>query len=601
MARRLRCAWLARATVAAAVCALPLIATGSAQAAIAGANPYSSPTVPVMTSATIVTPTDVHVCFDKALSSQYLTSSGWEANPALGVLGGYRSANYAKAVSVTIDNSNPNCVYASFNLATSNDINQYTIFTLAAGAVEAQSTGALNVDDSTPLIGSSTHNGTTGLTTAPNLTGVVVGSTSTCTSGAGTTCSGSITYSFDKATNLVVNPITGDFWYEDAAGNVCNASTAAGTTVVTNSPTAFTVQVFFGTTCNGSAATPLNARRAGVFQGGVWASSDCPTSTAGDNCSYNPLESVLVPNAVNGGATNLPDLTGAKLETNYDKVDFTFDQLINSAAVDPSDFTVFLSDGSFDVGSSAVIGAGGNTVDVTFPNLFNHAEYAVVAAVNGTAVANESGTSVTESTCGNSCRATNDAFSDVFTNSPGSAPIGDNAGAFARGFTTGPDAYAVTFNPTNGVVDLFFDQRVFGFTCSEIKLLAANGTTVANACSPAIVSIPSGGQFPSPGPEEIGITFPPSDLSTATAVQLDCGSSSSGDPPFGGPWADTDCAFYTDRDTVGTYSSVLGDEWSVDQVLQPVGSAARLKGYAARKHGRKHHRRHGRKHHHKRR
>ena len=54
MATRLRYAWFARIAVVAAAVALPLVAVGTAQAAIAGANPGTTTNAPDLVSATIV-------------------------------------------------------------------------------------------------------------------------------------------------------------------------------------------------------------------------------------------------------------------------------------------------------------------------------------------------------------------------------------------------------------------------------------------------------------------------------------------------------------------------------------------------------------------
>ena len=43
---------------------------------------------------------------------------------------------------------------------------------------------------------------------------------------------------------------------------------------------------------------------------------------------------------------------------------------------------------------------------------------------------------------------------------PGSAPIGDNAGAFARGFTTGPDVFGIVINKNTGQISVNLDARV---------------------------------------------------------------------------------------------------------------------------------------------
>ncbi len=577
MARRLKGAWFTRAAVVAAVCALPLIAVGSAQAAIAGANAPTT-SLPDLRSATITsfTPAQVDFCFDKALdpTSQMFNNPG-----AFLFVDGYRANNFVATSSATWDGAvsggNPNCAKASFTLSLNGDINQYTVFTVEAGGAKTSAGGTTNISDSVALVGSTTHNGTTGNTTAPDLTGVVPA-----------TSTNSITYSFNKATSPLIGVDPQKFWYEDARGDVCNGSSNIGGAgkskpVQTNSATGFTVTVFFPTgaagtgpgqyTQNCAVISVGDALRAGIFRGGVTAASDIGGAT-------NVLQSTLIPNV--GGQTALPDETSAKLDSNNNSVDYTFDQPIDASTISPGDFTVFLSNGSFVTGTSAGIGSGGtNTVTVTFGanSLFNVAEYAVVASVSGTAVQGSGHGSVTQGDCdaalggtAGTCSATNTKNTDVFTNSPGSAPVGDNSGAFARGFTTGADAFSTTFNSTTGVVQISLDQRVA--TSNPAGICLYNSAGAQTGCATSSTPPP----FPGPGPETVAVQFPLTALSGAVALQLNA---------FFGPTA---------------FQTGLGglDGSNVQQVLAPISSGAILREYRAfhHKHSKHHTKKHSKKH-----
>jgi hypothetical protein len=92
-----------------------------------------------------------------------------------------------------------------------------------------------------------------------------------------------------------------------------------------------------------------------------------------------------------------------------------------------------------------------------------------------------------------------------YRNSPGAVPIGDNSGAFARGFTTGADMFAVSFDSVNHTATIMLDQRVDGFgDLADFQLYDAAGNNVGQ---PTNVSIPS---FPNPGPVAISMDVPAS-------------------------------------------------------------------------------------------
>ena len=97
-------------------------------------------------------------------------------------------------------------------------------------------------------------------------------------------------------------------------------------------------------------------------------------------------------------------------------------------------------------------------------------------------------------------------------------PAGGNAGAFSRGFTTGPDVFNATINTTTGVVTLGLDQRIFGGNPAQISLLDSTGNVVATAPAGSVT-------FPIqlPGPEMVQVQFSPGQTTTAKNVSVQTG------------------------------------------------------------------------------
>ena len=96
------------------------------------------------------------------------------------MLGGYNPDTNtteagAPATTVVYDLTNTNCVDAVYTLI--GDTDQYTYGSVGLGAVSGLSTANVNDADSTTLTGSTTNNGTTGNTVAPDLTGVTTNAT----------------------------------------------------------------------------------------------------------------------------------------------------------------------------------------------------------------------------------------------------------------------------------------------------------------------------------------------------------------------------------------------------------------------------------------
>jgi len=571
---RLSSAWLTRAAVALVALAVPLFAVGSAQAAIAGAGSVSTTNLPDLVSAKALDATDVQVCFDKALSSQ---NSDIVANNHYDdiFLVGYNSySNYLDPDGARIDPNNGDCVDLAFSSQSGQlDLGQYSVVSVGYNAVAASTGGQPNLADSTTLLTSTTNNGTTGHSSAPDLTGPAPVPASVADTGA----NNEIEYVFDQsvdATRAISSSTYSKFWYEDINGNYCHGNAfdttnSGGTAVYIEFPTSGTGS---GPTGN-AGCTPtatVDARRAGVGQDAVYSVSDDEIG--------NPTQGMAMPN--NPGTTNLPDLTSATLSSNGQSVTFNFDTTVSYE--DASDFFVALSNGTVIYPSSGEtpIGSGPDSITVTFPNLQQFDEYAVMAGVENDG----------------SSYAAYDTTNNAETNSIGAVDIGDNAKAFARGFTTGPDAYAasITAAPGGGgeVASIAFDQRVSGYNYGAdtqpgvntqgevVEFLNAAGSELGQ---PTSITIPA---YPNPGPEAISMAIP-----SGIAVQKPAyiAISPQSNPNYG--YNDT-CAFETGLYDFGpgssSYSSAGGsyyqdgsseyDGCSVPQIIAAPGAAAHVHG-----------------------
>ncbi|HWE34194.1 MAG TPA: hypothetical protein VG410_11960 [Solirubrobacteraceae bacterium] len=470
MAHRLKRAWFARIAVGMAAVAFPLLAVGSAQAAIAGANPELTQSRPDLVSATALDSTHVDFCFDKALNNAAFT-------PANFTLGGYRAARSVNtATSALLEqtfNTTNQCVRVTYP-TTIGDIGNYTIATVAAGAVETPSLAVtLNADSTAltvPASLSPTHNGTTGFTVGPDLVGVLADPTTNA-----------IIYTFDQAVQATPLPTAANFGFVTPGGTVFCAG--AGSPVVSGNEVivAFTLTPF----CQVS-----NATRATVAAGTVKA--------AADPLGANVPEAAIMPNS--NGITSSPDLTSATLESNGQAIDYVFDK--NVAVTTPGDFQADMSTGAvFGATSATVIAATGTstTVRAVFQtgglSMSEFNEYVVWGSVSAGAVTEASPPNI--------------------ANLPDAKPSGDNAGAFARGFTTGPDAFAATVSKSTGVVTIALDQRIIAGFGPGVFAVDNTGFPIA-AGTAGSVGIPT----QAAGPESITVAFSPGQVTTMTNLYL---------------------------------------------------------------------------------
>jgi len=445
----------------------------------------------------------VEFCFDKTLNNQSVNGGGgFIASDFL--LGGYRSENVSRADLAQLEtnaalqpkNGPPNsCVRAYFNNA--GDIHKYSIGTVLAGAVITNggtnsSDDANNFADSTLYANSDTHNGTSGFSAGPDLTALIVDSTSN-----------TVTYIEDQDVfnngsnpNDPANPLASRFYFVDAAGNVCIGRAVVGVSG-TNVTVSYGGSGIPATQCsNGGTEGVNNAVRAGEFQ-------DAAVS-ANDTITGNFDDSAVVPGK-GTGVTSRPDLTGVTIEANQQAMDFTFDKTVS--VNNASNFRADLSTGDEVAGNNASVINTTNTsttVRVTFPNFSTYDEYVVAGSVAVAAVVEPSG-----------------GGSGVIANTPGSQqlpPPWGNAGAFARGFTTGPDAMGGQLNTTTGVLSLTLDQRAFDdqFTSpNNIRLLSDTGDTTGIAGSGSIT-------FPTQpaGQQTITVQFSPGQAVTAHNIEI---------------------------------------------------------------------------------
>ena len=566
MASRSARARAMRTAIAVAAVAAPLAAAGSAQAAIAGASPASTTTLPDLVSATATSATTIQVCYDKALTAAAATDFKLS-----NYLSGASVLPYTKAINpyaASVDSTNNKCVDLSFAPLPGNatDLGSGTIVTDIGSGATAGTTGATNnnsLPDSVTLASSTTQTGTVGHTAGPDLTSVK-NVTPTTTPASNTV----LAYTFDQ--NVDPNTVTAaDFKY-NAVGDAAGAAATPGVTATVSGNT---VTVTFGV-----ATAPTVAY---VIAGGAYSANDGvkadevanqPGSFDVNGASANPT---LAAAALNPAAPSTETATGAPAGTfatpqPYSTVTYVFDHAPGSytAGAAAPGFEVALSDGK-DLTDGYVQGVVGNAVTVAFPDLPAVAEYAVAAVVDPAAAG---------------------AAAPVTGYTPGAAPIGGNAGALARGYTTGPDVQKVVAEGSNSSGNaqylVYLDQRVGFENLPNVQLLNASGQVIGTATSSQYPTSPNA---TTPGQQPVLLTFSNGGFfssGTGSATQIAFGSvaDANGLPTTTG----ANPAFETYLST-GSYADPNGV--SVPQIVSISKSAAHAKGIKthAKKHAVKRH------------
>jgi len=494
---------LAAGLVAAAI---PLVGAGAAQAAMAGANPLTTTARPDLRSVTL-TGTGARFCFDKVITSI--------PNPGGFVVGGYRADNFSRATGATASGM---CVDAQVGATTEDSFGQ-----VAEGAV--RTTGNLgNRADSTALTGSTTHNGTRGLTTAPDLTGVSVVQTGPQ----------QIAFTYDEPVDASAIVGTGGFHMTTSLGlnissDTASISTTDPKTVIAQFPIGGSIPLVTQGVRAFSDAGAVRSANDGTF--GTYDSQALPGSlglTAGSpdlvSAAYSRQQGnpATGPTGLLGGfgaqaaralpLPVIPAIAGIACGTagNQDcvVVDYTFNEGVNLLSLNKaamlSHFYAYLSDGSFvhpslvfEPSATTLVGGilnGSTTVRAVFPTANKFDEYFVKAAVTGPSTLLLNTLPVPAS-----CAVTGDcavqSSTTFFPNTTGSAPIGGNAGAFASGFSTAADAFTATFDTLTNTASVLFDQRVQSATPANFVLLDGNGNAIAGAqtvstCPPGAAGFP---------------------------------------------------------------------------------------------------------------
>lgn len=472
------------------------LGASAAQGSIGTGNQVTTSLPDIRTATIIPTFNEVEVCFDGPV-----TVVGGAGSIQVG---GYISNSFVAGGSPDVSSTDGRCVQAQF--AGTVDLPTFTYAHVNAGTVRNNVGSLQNIADAAPLIGSTTKNGTRGNSAGPDLiiAAANVGGTSN-----------QIGYRFDQAIDLTAgsgacaapgptNPST-RFQYYDNNGFIHNngAVISCSNTTLADGSKQGNVLVAFP-----PASSPVeNARRAYATDGAV----RTPITFIG-----NRLFSVVV---VGGGGTNSndPDLVAAEL-TNPDgstnSLDFTFDESVTNASA--TRFHAILSDGSaFDgTGTPTLLDSaqGSNTrVRVQFGTTFNlGTEFVVGGYIDCFSTDASPPTLESGST---ECSGTPPAFSaqDGQKVPPNGLPAGDNANAFALGWTTGPDPVSASKTVGERTVLVRVDQRLI--VGDSAQLVDTSGLTGV-FCTPNALSLPT-------APDQQNVTFQcPSGSDLGTAVGL---------------------------------------------------------------------------------
>ena len=155
-----------------------------------------------------------------------------------------------------------------------------------------------------------------------------------------------------------------------------------------------------------------------------------------------------------------------------------------------------------------------------------------------------------------------DANDDEFS-TQGAKPAGGNVGAQATGYSTGPDAQALTINRSTDHAIVRLDQKTDPSTWDLdcIHLVGPNG---ANITSPTQGSVPTQG----PGPQPLTLDFGASEIPEGTVgIRFD---GDFADDPNG---CDSGALWTFDYAGDGPNEGPFDDEKNVDQVFAAGGPA----------------------------
>lgn len=460
--------------------AVPLVAPVAANAAMGGANALTTSLRPDLRSATVQSTnavddtTTVRACFSKPIASL--------PQAALFAIGDYKDDDAGDDLHATSAvRSSANCADAVFP---NDDATQFTYLTALgsdgtapdSGISAVSTNGFGNIQDSTALIGSNTHNGTRGFSSAPDLVGIQVNNALSA-----------IDYTFDQRVASVPGVLATDFVANNPDGTEVQSLDHL-TAPRQISADRLTVRVFF------AAGDVTNVVRAFVADGAVDAKDD----PGGGGQSENGLRSAARPGT--DGNTDAPDLVSVVGSADGSTVDFTYDRTL-TGAVAPADFMVGRSSSQFITPVAvAIVGGPGNsnTVRATIggADQFSNEFWVEGASLEGAVTGVVGGDSTA-----------------------GGLPMGGNVGAFATGFTVGPEALRVTFDNATNTVQVLFDQRWGNDNEPDFKLIDDQGSQIAAGA----INVAGGGAL-LPGQTTATVTFPAGTVAGARALLLQQGA-----------------------------------------------------------------------------
>jgi hypothetical protein len=548
--------------------AFPFLASGVAQAAMAGANPLTTSNRPDLRTIHTNTSFDTATyCFDKVVANV--------GAPNEFTLGGYRWDVVAPMQASAVSSSNQQCVEGTVapksTYGGTRDLGSYSYGSVEQQAVHSNAGGIGapgNIADSTANLDSNSHNGTVDHTAGPDLVSVfppdVTNNRIIFTFDQPVACGTALGNQSSTAPNNL------RFLYYDQNGTphfgVAIGCDSVGDISVQFSTTNSVTNAVRAVVIRGT--SPSEGQPQTAFGSSSFNSNNPNCAVAeqgGDPQTCNPTEAVAVPGT--GGTTARPDLTSAAIVQSggnpTNQIDYTFNQPIASASA--GDFTAVLSNAHEISGTGEQV-LPNNVVRVTFGSaLQNIQEMVVKASAYGTA------------TPGPGCAvlSVNLVGGQHVCNTTGGVGVGGNAGAFATGYTTGPDFRSVTFNNSSGEVVLQADQRIdpasvtTGTGCAPNgtgcfwTLIANDGTVVTSTPQSAAV------QNNAPYQSQVILTFLTTELSRAVAIQVNgapfCGNDTWNN---GGPFG------HASAHTFGDSSSGFSAQGSVCQVLSPTASGA---------------------------
>jgi len=468
---------VARIVVALAALGATLLAVSPAQGAVGTANQVTTRLPDIRTATFQSLFNEEEVCFDATIDL---------VAPAPGQVfaGGYISASITAGNTPVL--SQDNCIKSQFS-TTNQDLAKATYAHVLPNVVKLHNAAGNNIGDSAPNIGATTHNGTAGNTTGPDLSLT-----------APNTAQNQLGYVFDEKINTTGGPVCNDaagtaepgFGFYDSQGISHTDGTLVSCSNTSGGNGAVLIQFPPGTSPIGS------AQRAWVNNGQV--TSLAPSATV------NTQLSVPVPVAGANGRSNDPDLTAVNLVSpSGNQLDFVYDE--NVANVAFAQFHAVLSNGFTFNGNAAAI-VNGNTVRVSFTGMDTVTEYVVAGWNDG-----PGGTNNVTALQGSD---------DNAPAPPNGLPAGDNAGAFALGYSTGPDPLSATVDQAGGQITVKMDQRTL--SAGNVGTLVDNNGLTGVNCTATQFGLNS-------APTQPNVVFqcPQSDLANAVGLYLS-GS------PFGG-------------------------------------------------------------------